>query len=60
MCNICSSPEETKHYSLYVTGSEGVNLCNACQIAVCEFIRRMSSACNRQAIQTAKIIKFTK
>ena len=47
MCIVCHDREgETKHYSLYVFGSEGVELCQSCQIAVCEFIRRMTTACN--------------
>ncbi len=46
-CIVCHDETETKHFSLYVNGSEGIELCHSCQIAVCEFIRRMQSACNK-------------
>lgn len=54
-CIICYNKDETKHFSLYVFGSEGVNLCHSCQIAVCEFIRRMASACSTAHKEGIKI-----
>jgi len=42
-CTICDSEKETRHYSLYVNGSEGVNLCQVCQISVCKYIRDMQN-----------------
>jgi hypothetical protein len=47
MCDICGCKGETKHYSFYVFGSEGVNLCESCQITTSKYLRGMMEACNR-------------
>lgn len=62
-CYICDTNEdadnEIKHYCLYVNGSEGVELCVSCQIAVCEQIRHMKSAANKAKINYIKSTKVT-
>jgi hypothetical protein len=56
MCDICGYKGETKHYSFYVFGSEGVNLCESCQIAASNYLRNIRDACNRAKNQTYKNI----
>ncbi len=46
-CNICNDDKEVRHFSLYVFGSEGINLCLSCQILVCELLRKISNLVGR-------------
>ena len=53
-CHICQvnrNPEEIKHLPIYAFGSEGINVCEACQIAISEFVRVMQSTANRSRKQ---------
>jgi len=44
-CTICSNEGETTYLELYVIGSEGINVCLSCRIALVEFAKRMMHAC---------------
>ena len=41
-CSICKEYEETRFFSLYVFGSEGIYLCHSCEMKVVEFIRELA------------------
>ena len=47
-CRVCGSTQSIKLHDLYPFGSEGVLLCQQCEIAICNMIRDMASACNRR------------
>ena len=51
-CNICQNepPEELIHLPIYVDGSEGVDICFACKMAVTEFLRSVKQSCARSRI----------
>lgn len=60
MCVICDSDQGVKHYSLYVNGSEGIVLCESCQMGVVEYIRQMqrvASRAKKQMILRSKNLK---
>ena len=41
-CSICKNPDiKLKHLPLYVTGSEGLDVCYYCEMIIVEFIRKM-------------------
>ena len=43
-CRICNqSSDELTHLSLYVFGSEGIDVCLNCRIAITEFVRQLCS-----------------
>ncbi len=48
-CRICGNepPEELVHLPIYVSGSEGVDLCYACRMMVTDFVRAHINACAR-------------
>ena len=41
-CSICMKYEDTRFFSLYVFGSEGIYLCHSCEMKVVEFIRELA------------------
>lgn len=41
-CWICHRETETRYVELYVSGSEGLNICHACEMRVVEFIQGLS------------------
>lgn len=55
-CTICGNepPEELEHLPIYVDGSEGVDICYACKMAVTEFLRTMKQACARSRVALNK------
>jgi len=55
-CTICQCEpcEELRHLPLYISGSEGIDICYACSIALTEILRGMKSACSRSRIEVAK------
>jgi|GEM_PF-7004284 len=59
-CSICQceqpvatllQEEKLRHLPLYVDGSEGIDICYACAIALTEILRGMKSACARSRIK---------
>jgi hypothetical protein len=47
-CRICHiDNEELEHFSIYVTGSEGVHMCFMCKMSVTEYVRMLQSVSAR-------------
>jgi hypothetical protein len=45
LCDMClETKEKTTHFALYISGSEGANLCHDCEMLVVEFIRENARA----------------
>jgi hypothetical protein len=60
-CRICDTEEELTDLSgLYPFGSEGIRVCDACKMAVTEFIRTLSSACGRMKLATCRAAVMNK
>lgn len=53
-CRICGRNGETRHLPIYVTGSEGVDVCQACEIDIVNFIRSMMSTSARTKLALIK------
>jgi len=56
-CDICGSIEpddQITHLSLYVTGSEGVDVCLACRMVLTAVARGMQAAGTRRELSVAK------
>lgn len=57
MCSICRSEvrsSEIRHLPIYATGSEGVDACLPCAIAITEFVRSMQGAAGRASINASR------
>ncbi len=39
LCDICLERKQTRHFDLYICGSEGTRLCNDCEKLVVRFIQ---------------------
>ncbi len=50
-CDICLETKQTRHFDLYITGSEGTRLCDDCERLVVRFIqdKRMDAFRKRKA-----------
>lgn len=57
MCRICGCEGKTRHFDFYAFGSEGVEMCEACQIATSNFIKSMAEACGRAKHDTIRRLK---
>jgi hypothetical protein len=43
-CRVCGTDNvETRNLDLYVNGSEGLNACHDCEMAIVEYVRRLQS-----------------
>ncbi len=40
-CMICESKEPTRHIELYIVGSEGLDVCHACEMIIVGYIRTL-------------------
>ena len=57
-CSICfSEVGETRHLPIYITGSEGVELCTNCKIDLTEHLRQLRNVALRSKLQAFKSIK---
>jgi hypothetical protein len=54
---ICGSNGETRHFSFYAFGSEGVEMCESCQIATSHFIKSLAEACTRTKFNVLRKMK---
>lgn len=55
ICFICHAEEEKlKHFSLYVMGSEGIDLCHLCEINVINFITILRESAGKTRIEQVK------
>jgi len=50
-CGICTNVEEVKHINLYITGSEGLNICHECEMRLVNYVREMKAL-----VATAKML----
>lgn len=57
-CRICrKSVDRVKNLDLYAFGSEGVNVCQQCELSLVEFIRALGHACLRAHLQGYRAAK---
>ncbi len=40
-CQICGAEEEIKFLPLYVSGSEGIDICHDCEMHIVEYLRSL-------------------
>jgi len=48
------------HLPIYVDGSEGIDICFPCRMAVTEFLRSLKQACARSRMALAKSLREVK
>lgn len=46
-CTVCHIVQETKHLPLYVRGSEGLDVCHFCEMALVEVVRELMNMAGR-------------
>jgi len=47
-CRICHGKElPVRHLPIYAFGSEGIEVCRICDVAIAEFVRNMTNAAGR-------------
>ena len=56
-CRICGSLGETRHLPIYVSGSEGLEICHQCEMSLVEYLRQMIHASVRARNAFAKSYK---
>ena len=56
-CRVCVEFGEVKHLPLYVSGSEGVELCNDCEMIVVDLVRSMIRTTAKSRLIFAKDLK---
>jgi len=55
-CGICTEVvEEVRYIALYVTGSEGLSICNECEMRLVSYIREMKSLVSKSKMLGMKI-----
>ena len=59
-CSICGAQAETRHISIYINGSEGINPCHSCEMIIVNFIQGIQSAANRSKLAYIKRVKNIK
>jgi len=42
ICSLCRTSANTRFLPLYITGSEGINVCHDCEMKIVEFCRRLA------------------
>ena len=50
LCDMCLETKQTQHFDLYISGSEGTQLCNGCERLVVQFIQDSRFAVLRKRI----------
>ena len=57
-CSICfSEVGETCHLPIYITGSEGIELCTNCKMDLTEHLQQLRNVALRTKLQTFKSLK---
>lgn len=62
-CMICQRKENTKHLPIYVVGSEGLDICLSCEMALVHHIRELmnvASVSRKLGYQSAKNVARAK
>lgn len=47
ICRLCYAETKTRNIDLYVFGSEGLTVCNPCEMEIVSFVRSMNSVSAR-------------
>jgi hypothetical protein len=50
-----STEEQVRHISLYVTGSEGLNICHECEMRLVNHVREMKALAAKSKMLGVKI-----
>ena len=53
-CRICDNTAETRHLNLYVSGSEGVELCHPCEMSLVQHVRDMMNMAGRAKLSMVR------
>ena len=56
-CMICDEKKEIKHLPLYVEGSEGLNVCHSCEMALVHYIRGLMVLASKSRMKGYKNAK---
>jgi len=57
MCSVCLKNETNEpltHLSIYITGSEGIDVCLDCRLSITEFVRQLRKIASSVKIRTVK------
>lgn len=57
LCSICQSANETRHLPIYISGSEGIEICHDCEMGIVEYLRNIIRTCYKSRMQLAKDLK---
>lgn len=58
MCRVCGGeerPSMIRNINIYVTGSEGLNVCHSCEMHIVEYIRGLQMVAARAKLAGVKI-----
>ena len=53
-CHVCSEIKKIAHHKIYHIGSEGLDICQECELKVIDFIRSMQRERVRMRIKNEK------
>lgn len=56
-CRVCSNEADLRHLNLYVTGSEGLEICHECEMRLVEFVRALKSVAARAILHAYRLAK---
>jgi len=56
-CTIREKLEETRHLSIYINGSEGIEICHFCEMMVVNFLQRLMDFESRIKMNFYKKVK---
>lgn len=56
-CRICGNMDDLRHINLYVTGSEGLDICHDCEMRLVEFVRALKSIAARATLRAYKLAR---
>lgn len=54
-CGICTETTNVRYIDLYVTGSEGLNVCHECEMRLVSYVRDMKSLTAKVKLMGVKI-----
>lgn len=58
-CHICTDEVEVRHLALYVTGSEGLDVCHECEMLIVNYIRGLKLVVAKAKMLGVKIGRRT-
>jgi len=57
-CSMCGNVKNIRFKNLYVTGSEGINICIACEIQILDFVRHLMREASENKKARFKAVKL--